>query len=48
MASTKRCTKQSSYENFLEQVINEKIGEFYPQRDENGTAIKEQWGNVFY
>ncbi len=35
-----KSTKEFSYENFLEQVINEKTGEFYSQKDEDNRAIK--------
>jgi hypothetical protein len=32
--------KQTSYERFLEEVINPKTGEFYPQKDDDGRSIK--------
>ena len=36
-----KSTKQLAYERFLEESINEKTGEFYPKRDENGVAKKD-------
>ena len=35
-----KSTSQLSYETFLEQVINQKSGEFYPQRDKDDKPIK--------
>lgn len=35
-----KSVKQTSYEAFLEEVINPKTGEFYPQKDDDNRAIK--------
>jgi hypothetical protein len=32
--------KETAYERFLEEVINPKTGEFYPERDNDGRSIK--------
>ncbi|MGB5091580.1 MAG: hypothetical protein WBN72_11605 [Nitrososphaeraceae archaeon] len=32
--------KETAYERFLEEVINPKTGEFYPQKDKDNTAVK--------
>jgi hypothetical protein len=42
-----KSVKQTSYERFLEEAINEKTGEFYPQKDEDNRAIKNT-GATYY
>jgi hypothetical protein len=39
--------RETSYERFLEEVINPKTGEFYPERDKDNTAIKNT-GATYY
>jgi hypothetical protein len=35
-----KSAKETSYERFLEEVINPKTGEFYPERNNDGRSIK--------
>lgn len=42
-----KSTRETAYESFLEEVINPKTGEFYPQKDEDNRAIKNT-GATYY
>jgi hypothetical protein len=37
-----KSSKETGYERFLEEVINPKTGEFYPERDSDGRSIKNK------
>jgi hypothetical protein len=37
-------TAQAAYENWLSRVVNEDIGEFYPERDQDGIPVKDSTG----
>jgi hypothetical protein len=39
--------KETAYERFLEEALNPKNGEFYPQKDEDGRSIKNT-GAMYY
>ncbi len=43
-----KSVKQTSYEAFLEEAINPKTGEFYPQKDEDNRSIKGTGALYFY
>lgn len=42
-----KSSRETSYEQFLEETINPKTGEFYPQKDEDNRAIKNT-GATYY
>ena len=42
-----KSVKQTSYERFLEEAINPKTGEYYPEKDEDGRSI-EPSGLMYY
>jgi hypothetical protein len=42
-----KSVKETSYERFLEEVINPKTGEFYPQKDDDNRAIKNTGATYF-
>ena len=42
-----KSVNETKYERWLEQVLNEKTGEFYPQKDETGAAVKNT-GATYY
>jgi len=42
-----KSSKETGYERFLEEVINPKTGEFYPERDSDGRSIKNT-GATYY
>lgn len=42
-----KSAKESAYEIFLQDVLNPKTGEFYPQKDENGLVVKDT-GCTYY
>jgi hypothetical protein len=46
MAARKEC-QTTSYERFLEEAINPKTGEYYPEKDEDGRSIKPS-GLMYY
>lgn len=43
-----KSVKQTSYESFLEEAINLKTGEFYPQKDQDNHSIKNTGALYFY
>ncbi len=43
-----KSVKQTSYEQFLSDAINDKTGEFWPQKDEDNRAIKNTGALYYY